>query len=144
MSSTEADWEDMFKMMDESGTGKIPTEKFAACVRGAGLYPTEDNIKEMLTAAGGDKGKITLDDYMKQCRWLNNKYPLDLDQIGESFKMFDKDDNGMINKSELQHILVGMGDRLTAEEAEEFIKEATIDKNGNIKYMDFMREVTNT
>lgn len=139
---SEADWGEMFKMMDESGSGYIPTEKFAGCVRGAGLYPTEANIKEMLEKAGGDKGKVSMDDYMKQMRWLSNKNPLDIDQVGESFKMFDKDENGCINKSELQHILCGMGDKLSAEEAEDFIKEATIDKNGNIKYMDFLREVT--
>ncbi|CAJ1934634.1 unnamed protein product [Cylindrotheca closterium] len=141
--STEAEWGEMFKMMDESGSGTIPAEKFPGCVRGAGLYPTEANIKEMLEKSNGASGKVTYDDYMTQMRWLANKYPIDIDQVGESFKMFDKDDNGTISKSELQHVLCGMGDRLNAEEAEEFIKEATIDKNGNIKYMDFLREVIN-
>ena len=141
--SSEAEWGEMFKMMDESGGGTIPAEKFAGCVRGAGLYPTEANIKEMLEKAGGASGKVKYDDYMTQMRWLANKNPIDIDQVGESFKMFDKDDNGMISKSEFQHVLCGMGDRLNAEEAEEFIKEATVDKNGNIKYMDFLREVIN-
>merc|ERR1712232_1421148 len=87
MPTNEAEWEEMFKMMDEKGQGAIPTDKFATCVRGAGLYPTEANIKEMLEAGGGSKGKVTLDDYMKQMRWLATKHPLDLEQIGESFKM---------------------------------------------------------
>eukprot|EP00526_Cylindrotheca_closterium_P024637 CAMPEP_0113614198 /NCGR_PEP_ID=MMETSP0017_2-20120614/7037_1 /TAXON_ID=2856 /ORGANISM="Cylindrotheca closterium" /LENGTH=143 /DNA_ID=CAMNT_0000523347 /DNA_START=123 /DNA_END=554 /DNA_ORIENTATION=+ /assembly_acc=CAM_ASM_000147 len=141
MPTTEADWGEMFKMMDEKGSGFIPTEKFAGCVRGAGLYPTEAHIKEMLEKAGGDKGQVGYDDFMSQMRWLSNKHPIDIDQVGESFKMFDKDDNGMINKAELHHVLCGMGDKLSSEEAEEFIKEASIDKNGNISYMDFLNTV---
>lgn len=133
----------MFKMMDESGSGKIPADKFANCVRGAGLYPTEANIKEMLEKANGESGFVKFDDYMAQMRWLANKNPIDIDQVGEAFKMFDADDSGLINKAQLQHVLCGMGDRLTADEADEWIKEATIDRDGNIKYMDFLREMIN-
>ena len=141
--TTESDWNDTFKMMDESGTGTIETAKFGECVRAAGGYPTEANLKKMIEEADpSNKGLISLDKYMEQMRWLNKKNPLDVDEIGESFKMFDKDDNGMITKVELQHILTSMGDRLTAEEAEEFVKEADADKDGNIKYMDFLRSVT--
>ena len=52
--------------------------------------------------------------------------------------MFDKDENGTINKTELQHVLVSMGDKLSTEDAEEFVKEAKTDKNGNINYMEFL------
>lgn len=133
----------MFKMMDDSSSGTIPATKFGACVRAAGQYPTEEQIKEMLEKADpGSSGLVSLDKYMEQMKWISRKNPLDIDQIGESFKMFDKDGNGLISKSELQHILTSMGERLTSEEAEEFVKEASIDKNGSINYMEFLRAVT--
>ena len=131
----------MFKMIDEEGKGFIPVDKFPLAVRGAGLYATEANIKEMLEAANGASGKVTQEDYMKQMRWLANKFPIDIDQVGESFKMFDADDNGTINKGQLQHVLVSMGDKLTPEEAEEFVREASADKNGMINYMQFLRDL---
>jgi Ca2+-binding EF-hand superfamily protein len=79
---------------------------------------------------------------LEQMKWISKKNPLDIEKIGESFQMFDKDDNGLISKSELQHVLTSMGDKLTTEEADEFIKEASADKNGLIKYMDFLNSVT--
>lgn len=140
---SESDWNDMFKLMDESGTGTLPTSKFGECVRAAGGYPTEANLKEMIAKADpSNKGLISIDKFMEQMRWLNRKNPLDVDEIGASFKMFDKDDNQMISKVELQHILTSMGERLTAEEADEFVKEADADRDGNIRYMDFLRAVT--
>jgi calmodulin len=140
---SEGEWSDMFKIMDESDTGTIPNAKFGECVRAAGQYPTEAQIKEMLRKADpSNKGLVTISAFLEQMKWINRKNPLDLDEIGGSFKMFDKDGIGMISKSELQHILTSMGERLTSEEAEEFVKEARLDKHGNLNYMDFLRSVT--
>jgi Ca2+-binding EF-hand superfamily protein len=138
---SEAEWTEMFKMMDESGTGSIPSAKFGTAVRAAGQYPTQAQVKEMLDKADSG-GMVSMANYLEQMKWISKKNPLDIEKIGESFQMFDKDDNGLISKSELQHVLTSMGDKLTTEEADEFIKEASADKNGLIKYMDFLNSVT--
>eukprot|EP00980_Cylindrotheca_fusiformis_P013549 scaffold3451_cov109-Cylindrotheca_fusiformis.AAC.5 len=91
---SESEWSDMFKMMDDSSSGTIPATKFGQCVRAAGQYPTEAQIKEMLEKADpGNSGLVSLDKYLEQMKWISRKNPLDIDQIGESFKMFDKDGN---------------------------------------------------
>jgi calmodulin len=139
-----AEWSEAFRMMDQKGAGSIPSAKFGGAVRAGGQYPTEAQVREMLEKVdpGGRRGTVSLDQFLEQMKWIDKKNPLDLNKIGESFKMFDKDDNGMISSVELHHILISLGEKLTSEEADEFIKGARKDMNGNIKYMDFLKDVT--
>ena len=43
------EWTEAFSLIDENGTGTIPTTKFAQAVRCAGGYPTEENVKDMVS-----------------------------------------------------------------------------------------------
>ena len=65
---------------------------------------------------------------MKQMAWIEKANPAFVDDVAESFKIFDKDGNGTINRIELAHILTSMGDKMTSEEADDFVKEAECDK----------------
>lgn len=140
---SEGEWRDVFSTIDEEGTGSITTTKFGLACRAAGGYPTEDQVKTMIQAADpSGSGKIGLEAFVTQMKWINKVNPLDIHEIGASFKVFDKDDNGTISKSELIHILCGMGDKLTTDEADEFVKEAYLNKDGVIDYMAFLKQVT--
>lgn len=54
--------------------------------------------------------------------------------IEGAFKIFDKDGNGMIEKSELLRVATTMGEPLTDEEAEQMIKIADTNNDGLINY----------
>eukprot|EP00934_Nitzschia_sp_Nitz4_P007754 Nitzschia sp. Nitz4//scaffold290_size23356//2353//2784//NITZ4_008485-RA/size23356-processed-gene-0.39-mRNA-1//1//CDS//3329546084//7744//frame0 len=138
-----AEWQEVFSVIDEDTKGAIPTAKFALAVRAAGGYPTGEQVKTMIEKADPKgSGKVTLDAFIEQMEWINRVNPLDLDTIKESFKVFDKDDNGCISKAELTHVLCSMGDKLTTEEADEFAKEAYLTKDGLIEYVSFLKQVT--
>ena len=55
-------------------------------------------------------------------------------EILEAFKVFDSDGNGFISAAELRHVMTNLGERLTDEEADEMIREADIDGDGQINY----------
>ena len=55
-------------------------------------------------------------------------------EIWEAFKVFDSDGNGFISAAELRHVMTNLGERLTDEEADEMIREADIDGDGQINY----------
>ena len=61
------------------------------------------------------------------------------DEVINAFRVFDKDQNGMISSTELRHIMTTLGDKLTEEEVDEMIREADIDGDGYINYEEFVR-----
>jgi len=139
------EWQDVFSIIDENGTGSIPTAKLGIAIRASGGYPTEEQVKTMMSKADpSGSGKVSLASFLKQREWIESVNPLDIYEIGASFKVFDKDGNGCISGVELAHILTSMGDKLTPEEADDFVKEATLTKDGFIDYMAFLKEVTQT
>ncbi len=61
------------------------------------------------------------------------------EEIIEAFKVFDKEGNGFISAAELRHIMTNLGEKLTDEEADEMIREADVDGDGMINYVDFVK-----
>ncbi|KAG0285625.1 translation elongation factor EF1B gamma [Dissophora globulifera] len=61
------------------------------------------------------------------------------EEIRDAFKVFDKDGNGYISAAELRHVLTGLGERYTAEEINEMIREADVDGDGQINYEEFVK-----
>lgn len=64
------------------------------------------------------------------------------EEIREAFGVFDKDGNGCISASELKHVLMTMGEKLTQDEVEIMIREADIDGDGQIHYEQFVEMMT--
>ena len=65
-------------------------------------------------------------------------------EIKEAFKMFDRDGNGYIDMKELRMVITRIGQPLTAEDADELMKDADLDGNGKLDYNEFARMITET
>ena len=50
------------------------------------------------------------------------------------YRIFDKDDDGLISVEELRHIMLSFGEKMTEKELDEMIAEANCDKDGHIDY----------
>ena len=83
--------------------------------------------------------------------WKNRKYPDNTDfkesqihtvlseivlteTLLHIFRIFDKDDDGLISVDELRHIMLSFGEKMTEKELDEMISEANCDKDGHIDY----------
>ena len=55
-------------------------------------------------------------------------------EIREAFKVFDKEDKGYLNSSDLRHIMMTLGEKMDEEEADEMIAAADIDGDGTVEY----------
>lgn len=70
---------------------------------------------------------------------LSKDFPVESpEEIREAFGVFDKDGNGYISVSELKHVLMTMGEKLSQEEVDIMIHEADIDGEGHIQYEQFI------
>jgi calmodulin len=59
--------------------------------------------------------------------------------LSHSPQVFDKDQRGFIEAKELRHVLTNIGEKLSAPEMEDMIKEADPDNDGRIQYEEFVR-----
>lgn len=50
------------------------------------------------------------------------------------FRVFDKNNDGLISSNELRHVMTSLGERLTEEEVDDMIKEADLDGDGQVNY----------
>ena len=104
-----------------------------------GQNPTDAEIDEMMREVDlNQDGKIDFDEFMI----LMTKSSLDTqteDEVINAFRVFDKEGNGLIASSELKHIMMTIGDKMTEEEADEMVNEADIDEDGMINYEEFVR-----
>ena len=54
-------------------------------------------------------------------------------------QVFDKDQRGFFEAKELRHVLTNIGEKLSAPEMEDMIREADPDSDGKIQYEEFVR-----
>ena len=54
--------------------------------------------------------------------------------IRDAFQTFDRDGNGLINATELRHVMTNIGEKLTEQEVDEMIREFEVDREGNVSY----------
>merc|ERR1719342_497641 len=64
------------------------------------------------------------------------------DEIREAFKVFDGDGNGFINRVELRHVMMNLGERMSEVECDALVDEADIDGDGCINYEEFYMMMT--
>uniref|UniRef100_A0AC35U0R7 EF-hand domain-containing protein n=1 Tax=Rhabditophanes sp. KR3021 TaxID=114890 RepID=A0AC35U0R7_9BILA len=134
---------EIFNLYDEELDGKIDVSQIGDVIRASGLKPTNAQVKK---AFGGDdmkKGskRITFEEWLPIYEQVSKEKEVgSFADFLEGLKVFDKDETGKIFKNELRHVLLALGERLTADEADELLKEAA-DTDGLVNYEAFIKKV---
>ena len=63
-------------------------------------------------------------------------------KMREAFRAFDKNGNGFISAEELKYVMTNLGERLTDEEVDEMMREADINRDGQLDYEEFVTMMT--
>lgn len=66
------------------------------------------------------------------------------EEVLNAFKVFDKEESGFINVSELRLIMTNLGDKLTDDEVDQMIRKSDLDGDGQINYEEFVRKMLQT
>jgi calmodulin len=59
------------------------------------------------------------------------------------FRVFDRNGDGYISKTEFKHCMMHFGERFTDDEVEEMISEADANNDGKIDYTEFSQMILN-
>ena len=133
------DLQDIFDQFDKDKDGKISGKELANAMVSMGQNPTDDEINEMMREVDlNQDGKIDFDEFMILMTKSSPETQAE-EEVINAFRVFDKEGNGLIASSELKHIMMTIGDKMSEEEAEEMVNEADIDEDGMINYEEFVR-----
>ncbi|XP_042205490.1 calmodulin-like [Homarus americanus] len=120
---------------------KIPIDQLGNALRSLGINPSNSEINDLIQEIGAPSA-VNFDTFMSL---LSKDFPVEsAEEIREAFGVFDKDGNGSISATELKHVLMTMGEKLTQEEVDIMIREADIDGEGHIYYDQFIHMMTAT
>ena len=133
-----AEFKTAFALFDKDGNGTISTKELGCIKRAYGHDHTEAELEDMIAEfdTGGD-GTIDFEEFLIMMERKMAETESEQD-IGETFKVFDKDGNGFISADELRHVINNLGEKLTDDEVEKLIREADIDDDGQINYEEFV------
>ncbi|KAK6913986.1 EF-hand domain, partial [Dillenia turbinata] len=136
------EFKEAFSLFDKDGDGCITIEELATVIRSLDQNPTEEELHDMINEIDTDgNGTIEFVEFLN----LMAKKVKETDaeeELKEAFKVFDKDQNGYISASELRHVMINLGEKLTDEEVDQMIKEADLDGDGQVNFEEFVKMMT--
>ena len=135
-------FKDIFSQFDKDGDGTLATKYVGTIMRSLGQSPTELELHDIICKVDADRSGFM--DFSEFVAMMANHMKEETDtqeDICEAFKQFDNKGNGTIPIEELKLILTSMGEALTEDEVDEFIKQADHNKDGKIHYEDFVNKM---
>lgn len=63
------------------------------------------------------------------------------EEMREAFRVFDKDGDGYITASELQQVMLALGESLNEEDVADMIREADQDNDGKVNFSEFQKMI---
>ncbi|KAL1199982.1 Calmodulin-like protein 8 [Cardamine amara subsp. amara] len=133
------EFKEAFCLFDKDGDGCITVEELASVIRSLDKNPTEQELQDIITEIESDgNGTIEFAEFLNLMAKKLQESDVE-EELKEAFKVFDKDQNGYISASELSHVMINLGEKLTDEEVEQMIKEADLDGDGQVNYDEFVK-----
>ena len=145
---------DKFLLFDADGSGSISKEELGAAMRYMGQNPTEAEVQKMLETLDKDGTSVLeFPEFLTLMGQIKNHDPLSFDlsgqlttkqiaEIQEKFLLFDDDQDGVIDKSELGAILRYMGQNPTDLEIQKVLNKLDEDGTNVLEFPEFLKLMT--
>eukprot|EP00753_Platysulcus_tardus_P018316 PLAT6820.3.p4 GENE.PLAT6820.3~~PLAT6820.3.p4 ORF type:complete len:151 (-),score=56.54 PLAT6820.3:177-629(-) len=134
-----AEFKEAFSLFDKDGDGTITTNELGTVMRSLGQNPTEAELQDMINEVDADgNGTIDFPEFLtlfarRCCACCGGE-----EEIGEAFRVFDRDGSGFITAAEMRHVMINLGEKLSDEEVDDMIREAGVDDAGRVNYKTFV------
>eukprot|EP00249_Psilotum_nudum_P012010 c23528_g1_i1 orf=199-648(+) len=134
-----AELREAFNLFDKDRNGSITMEELGTVMRSLGQNPTKTELQNMINEVDVDgNGTVDFSEFLSlMAAKMKDTDPEE--ELKEAFKVFDQDHNGYITASELSHVMINLGEKLTEEEVWQMIREADADGDGQVNYDEFVR-----
>ncbi|XP_059484906.1 calmodulin-beta-like isoform X1 [Neocloeon triangulifer] len=137
-----AEFKEAFMLFDKDEDGTITMAELGVVMRSLGQRPSETELRDMVNEVDQDgNGTIEFNEFLqmmsKKMRGADNE-----EELREAFRVFDKNNDGLISSIELRHVMTNLGEKLSDEEVDDMIKEADLDGDGMVNYEEFVMILT--
>eukprot|EP00091_Calanus_sinicus_P004855 TRINITY_DN15225_c0_g1_i1.p1 TRINITY_DN15225_c0_g1~~TRINITY_DN15225_c0_g1_i1.p1 ORF type:complete len:151 (-),score=60.35 TRINITY_DN15225_c0_g1_i1:59-511(-) len=134
-----AEFRQAFDEFDKDGSGEISTKELLDVMRAMGDNPTEDELLKLVMEIDADgNGIIEFDEFVTMMKMKAHEVDDEAD-LRQAFQMFDSNQDGFIDMTELRQVTVMLGTLLTKEEVDDFMAEADKDGNGKLDSDEFVK-----
>ena len=123
-----------FSLFDKDGDGSITAFELRTVMESLDMTPKDEDLERMIREVDLDgNGDIDFEEFITMLSQMKKKSGIE-EQIREAFKMFDPDDDGLIGRQQLQHVLENLGNGVRTEEISQIIDYVDTDGDGVIHY----------
>ncbi|CAH8841138.1 unnamed protein product [Trichobilharzia szidati] len=136
------DVHETFLLFDSKGDEKIDAKDVGEVVRALGLNPTESDIGKYGHQSNPNE-RISFESFVPIYHGLlKEQVEVDQEAFIESFRVFDKEDNGFISAAELRHLLTALGEKLRDDEVD-ILLAGLENSQGLVPYQAFVQRIMN-
>ncbi|XP_056639312.1 calmodulin-A-like [Diorhabda carinulata] len=135
------EFQEAFDLFDRDNDGTITLKEFCTIMRAFAQKQYEIELEEMFKEADPENnGTIS---FVQFLRIMETNFQEDKtsEGISEAFRAFDSLKKGIIPADDLREYMMTYGDKLTEEEANQFVKMADSNKDGKIIYEFFVSKM---
>ncbi|KAM3128484.1 hypothetical protein pb186bvf_019416 [Paramecium bursaria] len=134
------DIKEAFDQFDKDNKGVIPTKELLNTFKFLDQDINDEELRQHIALLDPeDSGQIDFANFLK----LMVKVLRDddtLDELMESFRVFDTEKVGTIATAEMRYILMELGDKMGVNEVKDILKEMDPDDSGQCKYEDYVKK----
>lgn len=127
-----------FNAFDDDRDGKIPPRQLEKLLRAVGFNPFPEEVEDMIADACPHGGTLDFEGFY----YLLSQYARAVDPEADlvaSFRLFDKRGTGRLPQETIANILRSIKHPFTEEQIDEILNQATLDKDSQIDYREFVQ-----
>lgn len=130
-----ADLKEVFMLFDKDEDGVLTFTELEVVMKCLGQRPSEQELLQMVREVSQDKlyDTVEFNEFLTMIA-KQRKHEVTLQDLVEAFKIFDKENTGVISKDDFCYIMNKFGNETFEEELVDMVKEADKRKNGKIDY----------
>ncbi|KAL2323510.1 hypothetical protein Fmac_027889 [Flemingia macrophylla] len=126
-----------FNIVDMDSDGFITVDELESIIQSLEGNPTKQEIREMMSEVDNGNGSVNFEVFLNIMGTTMKQNMTE--ELKDAFKVFDRDNDGYISATELRHVMMRLGERLTEEEVEQMIRVADMDGDGRVSYEEFAK-----
>lgn len=133
--------DNIFKRYDEDGSGSLgKTEFYKAITNYTEIHKEKEKLyKDQIAAIDFTSDtSITLPEFRLLIQSFNSE-EIEISDIIEVFKLFDKNLSGQVGADEIIHVMSKLGLNISVQEAIDLIKEADNDSDNILDFEEFIK-----